>query len=109
MASSKLQRDQNGEAIQALSPAPASVASVAIGAASARVALPAGVGAGDIVRVASNNKCFFKFGDNTVAATGTDSLFPIGTELFVVPVGATHIAVIQDGAVTGLVTITQMV
>lgn len=109
MSTSNLPRDQRGFPIQALAPNPAAVVSVAIGAASARVAFPAGVTAGDVVRVAANNKCFIKFGTVAVVATGTDSLFPIGTELFKIPDGCTDLAVIQDGAVTGLVTITQMV
>lgn len=106
MSTSRLARDTLGEPIQALAPDPANVAKVAIGAASNRVALPAGA---EVVRVANNVSCYFKFGDVTVVATANDSLSPIGVDLFKVPTGATYLAVIQDGAVTGSVTITSMV
>lgn len=104
VVNSAMPRDASGNSVQAL--APDTTANVAIGAASVTSALPAGA---QIVRIASNAKCFFKFGGVAVTATGTDSMFPLGVELFVVPVGATYIAAIQDGAVTGSLNITKMV
>lgn len=101
---SSLPKDSSGGSIQAL--APDATANVAIGVATARVLLPTG---SQIIRVAANAKCFFKMGDVTVVATGSDTMFPVGAELFVVPVGATYIAVIQDGAVTGSLNVTKMV
>jgi len=97
-----------GVPIQALAPdySPASVSVASIGATSDRVSVPAG---SDIVRIASNKPCYFTFGDETVEADGTSSLFPGGVEMFRVPSGATHIAFIQDGVVTGVATVTRMV
>lgn len=106
MPAFELLKDKWGNPLQALAPDPTGVAVVAIGAVSARVALPAD---STVLRVASNQKCYFRFGDAAVAAAGTDSLFQAGTEIFTVPAGATHIAVIQDGAVTGTMTLTRMV
>jgi hypothetical protein len=102
--SASLVRDSSGNAVQAMTPS--TTANVSIGVSSNRVALPAGA---DIVRLASNAKGYFAFGTSTVTASGSDVMFPIGAELFVVPDGATHIAVIQDGAVTGAMNITKMV
>jgi hypothetical protein len=104
MALVTLKNDLFGNPVQALSPS--TTANVSIGAASASVALPAGA---EIVRLANNAKCFFKFGTSGVTATGSDVMFPVGAELFVVPSTATHIAVIQDGAVTGSLNITKMI
>lgn len=105
MAYTKLVRDQNGSTVQALGPSPTGVATVAIGASSARVALPSNC---DVIRVAASNDCYIKFGDVTVAATASDTIFPKGAELFTIPAGTTYLAVIQLGAVTGNVSITPM-
>lgn len=110
MAKPSLYLDRFGNPVQALSPQNAA-AQVAIGAASARIALPvdSDSGVAEVVRLAANQSCYFRFGDVTVvAAAATDHLFPPGSELFETPAGATHIAVIQDGAVTGKMTITRM-
>lgn len=101
--------DQRGNPIQSLAPDPSKTVTVPIGVSSNRVALPSGVGERDIVRVAGNAACFVRFGDSSVIAAGTDALFPVGTEVFRVPPGATHLAVVQDGAVTGILTITEMI
>lgn len=102
--SSSLPKDSSGGSIQVL--APDATANASIGVSTARTLLPTG---SQVLRVAANAKCFFKFGDVTVVATGSDTMFPVGAELFVVPVGATHIAVVQDGPVTGSLNITKMV
>lgn len=107
MAKASLTLDKFGNAVQALEPVDTG-AQVAIGAATARVALPTGGDAGELVRLVANVACYFRFGTVTVNAAATDHLFRPGVELFRVPAGATHIAVIQDGAVTGKMTITRM-
>lgn len=101
----ELLKDAWGHPIQAIAPDPDGVVSVSIGGTSQRVALLSDT---DIVRVASNQPCFFRFGDSGVNAAGTDSLFQAGTEIFRVPEGTTHLAVIQSGTVTGIVTVTRM-
>jgi hypothetical protein len=103
MAAISLAKDKFGHPIQAL-PLGARV-EVAISAASARVALPAGT---TIVRVAHNNPCYIKFGDNTVTVSAADGhLCPgQGVEIFILTGGETNIAAIQDGAVTGKVVAT---
>lgn len=96
MSGSALPKDTSGEAIQALAPA-GTPAKIAVAAASARVALPAGAVAGAVVRIASTTDCYFKFGDSNVAATSSDFLFPAGTEYLKVPAGGhTHIAAIRE-------------
>lgn len=104
MANVSLPQDQKGNAVQAL--APSTNANVAIGAASANVALPAGA---EVVRIAASCNCFINFGNSTITASGTSPVFNAGAEIFKVPVGATHIAVIQNGAVTGTLSATRMV
>jgi hypothetical protein len=73
---------------------------VAIGAASARVG-PVTFGATREVRFRVTSACYLKWGDGTVAA-GVDALsYPMdanSSEVLVIPVGATHIAVIQETA-----------
>ena len=103
MSHSTLPRDMLGWPIQAM--APGTTAVVAIGAASANVALPANA---EVVRLAGNNNCHINFGTSGVTATTSSMLFPTGAEIFKVPAGATHVACIQSGAVTGSVTITKM-
>lgn len=104
MAFPKMPLDQNGVPIQVL--APISSAKVAISGTSARVAIPAG---SEVIRVAANGNCYIAFGNSSVVATANDMLFPVGSELFVIPPAATHVAVIQDGAATGSVVVTTMV
>jgi hypothetical protein len=104
MATTELPRDQVGHPVQALAPVHSTNVKLTINASSQSAALPAG----DIVRLASNAPCYFRFGTGGVTATTNDVLFPAGAETFSVPLGATHIAVIQDGAVTGVCTVTAL-
>ncbi len=104
MANISLPRDNQGYAIQAL--APDANVIVAIGAASANVALPTGA---EVVRISAPVNCYIKFGTAGVTATGNDPAMNTGAEVFRVPTGATHIAAIQNGAVTGNASITKMV
>jgi hypothetical protein len=98
-----LPKDSLGNPLQAL--APSTNVSVPIGSTSLRATIPAG---SEVVRVATNQKCFIKFGDSTVTATSADMVFPLGVEVLAVPFGVTHIAVIQDGAVFGAMSVTKM-
>ena len=80
---------------------------IAVGAASARVALPSPA---DAVRVMNNGTAtaWIAFGDNTVAATLAGSI-PVGpgvTEVWSLPSGTTNIAAIAAGA-TGSIYFTQ--
>lgn len=99
----RLSLDIWGNPVQAL--APMATVSLAIGVSSVSTPLPT---AAEVVRVGANNKCFIKFGTSAVVATGADLVFPIGSEVFRVPTGATHMATIQDGAGTGLINVTSM-
>jgi hypothetical protein len=81
----------------------------AVGSASARIALPTGaLESYFAARIASTTNCYIKFGDGSVNAANTDTLFPAGAEVMMVPGGATHLAFIRDTA-DGSITITAMV
>lgn len=101
MANIQLPADLRGYAIQAL--APDTNATVAIGAASAAVSLPTG---SEVVRISASCNCFLRFG---ATATGSDMVFNAGSEVFRVPAGATQVAAIQNGAVTGTLSVTRLV
>ena len=92
MPFSRLPLDQFGKPIPVLGEAGTPV-NLTAGAASVSGALPANC---DVVRVACLNDCYIDFGTSgVVAAAGTSMFMPKGAELFKVPSGATHIAVIQ--------------
>lgn len=98
--------DANGNAVQSVQLA-GTPAKISIGASTARVAIPSvGADVANVVRVASNASCYIAFGDSGVNATTDSTLFPAGVEVLTVPPTATHIACIQDGAVTGTFQIT---
>lgn len=99
--------DQNGFPIQTLALGN-TVVKLTVSGTSARGTLPFGASHEDIVRIACNTDCYINFGDSTVEATSTDSLFTAGVEAFKVPQGATHIACIQESA-GGVMTITEMI
>lgn len=91
---------RQGHLLQAFAPDPAAVTVGSAGATTSNFALPTGA---EVVRIACANDLYFKFGTSGVTATGSDSLMLKGAEVFKVPAGATHIAVIQHttgGAVT---------
>lgn len=101
--------DANGNAVQSVQLI-GTPAKIAIGASSASTAIPSvGPDVARIVRVASNASCYIAFGTSGVAATTDSTLFPAGVEVLTVPPTATHIACIQDGAVTGTFQITAVV
>jgi hypothetical protein len=71
----------------------------AVGAASARVAIPA-LGPSGEVYVMANQRCFFRTGDSAVTASAGNS-HPLAADerfYFRVPAGHTHIAFIRDTA-----------
>lgn len=96
--------DKWGRAIQAL--APSTNTNIAIGAASANAAYPAG---SELIRLSASCNCFIKFTNGAGAATSADIAFNAGAEVFKVPTGTTHVNVIQNGAVTGTLSVTKMV
>lgn len=87
-----LPKDQNGFPIQALAPAPTRNINGTIGAASARVALPA---SSDVVRLCATADCYIRFGDSAVNAANSDAIFVKGAEILKIPTGATHLAFLQ--------------
>lgn len=104
MPFARLPSDQNGTPIQVLSPAAASTVALTAGAASVNAALPTNC---EVIRVACINDCYVNFGTAGVTASGAHMLFTKGSELFDVPAGATHVAVIQH-TTGGAVTVTPM-
>lgn len=99
--------DVNGFPIQTLALG-STTNKISVSGTTARVALPSGAGAEDIVRVACNTDCHIKFGDSSVDATTNDALFTAGVEAFKVPDTATHLAAIQVSA-AGILTVTEMI
>ena len=83
----------------------AGVSRQAVGAASARVALPT-LGTSRELYVMATNRCFFLTGDNTVTAAAGTSHPLVADERFYlrIPAGHTHIAYIRDTA-DGFITI----
>lgn len=80
--------------------------SVPIAAGNNRVALPPEA---EIVEVSASDTCKIVFGDSTVdATTGTRRIFPLGSAVYKVPPGATHIAVTTYNASSGTVTVARM-
>ena len=106
MSNRILSIDVNGFPIQTLALGD-SVTKIVVGASTQRGALPTGVSKEDIVRLASNTDCYIKFGDSTVEATDSDTLFTQGVEAFKIPMNATHIAVLQLNT-GGIMTITEL-
>ena len=106
MTNKSLPVDQNRKAIQTLRLGSTST-SIAVGATTARAALPTGATAGDVIRVASNTDSYIAFGISTVDATTSDALFTQGVEMFAVPPGATHLASIRVST-DGVLTITEV-
>lgn len=106
-ATAKMPFDYNGNPVQTLGLS-SSTNSLSVAAASANVALPAGVAAGDIVRVACTTDAYIEFGDSGVtAAQGTSAIFTTGVEVLKVPRGATHIAAVRIAA-DGFLSVTEL-
>jgi hypothetical protein len=106
LQSVELARDKFNHAVQVLSPALSSTVVVAVSGTSVSGTLPTGT---SIVRFASTANCHVVFGIGMApTATTSDWLFPAGVELFTVPNGATHFAVIGAGGSTGTFSATKM-
>lgn len=104
MSNIALPLDKFGNPIQAMTPD--TTVTIAISAISATVALPADVA---VVRIATPVACHFRFSVGAGTAVATDPLLTtMSCEYIGVPVGATNISVIQEGAVTGTATVTRM-
>lgn len=102
----QLLRDKWQAAIQALSPVDGGSSNISVGAGSTNGVLPTNA---EIVRCAATGNCYLKFGFGSApTATTSDMLFPSGSEIIVVPDGATHFAVIQAGASTGTFSMTKV-
>jgi hypothetical protein len=74
-------------------------ASLTVGASSERVALPDGENS--LLRLTATADMWLLFGASDVVAAAGDILFLLGTEHFIVPAGATHIAAITADASSG--------
>lgn len=94
MGTPRMVKDKAGREIQVLADdtAASMVDTITVGAASARVAIPAGA---LVVRLAATVNCYYKWGDNTVTAAAGDRIMIAGVEMKAVPEGVTHIAAIQ--------------
>ncbi len=105
MANITLPQDKFGNPIQSLTPD--ATVTVAIGAGSISTALSADTA---VVRIANPVAAHFRFSVGAGTAVATDPLLPtMSAEMFTVPAGATHINMIQEGAVTGTATVTRMI
>lgn len=60
------------------------------------------------IRVATTGACHFRVGDGTPTAVATDSLLPTGVVDYITVGPGQKLAVIQDGASTGNINITEM-
>jgi len=89
-----LAHSTNGTEIQVLS-ITTEVAKLTASGTTSSAALPTGVSSGKLMRLATTEDCYIKFGGSGVTATATDTLFPAGVEILQCPTGATYIAVIQ--------------
>lgn len=102
----QLLRDKWQNAVQALSPVIGSSVVVSVGATSQNSTIPTDA---ELVRCASTGNCHLIFGVGSApTATTSEMIFPAGSEIFVVPPGATHFAVIQAGVSTGSFSMTRV-
>jgi hypothetical protein len=103
----ELPRDPGAAPIPALAPDDTTVAQVSIAAGNNSAALPAG---SIIVEVSAQDYCRMAFGISTVDATvGVRRLVPPGISVYKLPANATHFAVTQVGASTGVFTVTKLI
>lgn len=102
--------DQHGARLQAalLPIETTKTAFASISGSSAGGAIPQAVSGTNtvLIRVASTGTCHIKVGTGAQTATTSDPLFPAGAEVFALPDGVTHFAVIQSGGSTGSVSVT---
>lgn len=101
-----LPKDRDSIPVQVLSVQEDTVVVANIAAGNNRVALPP---ESEIVEVSASDTCRIVFGNSSVDATvGTRRVFPLGSAVYKVPPGATHIAVTTYNASSGIVTIARM-
>lgn len=101
-----LPKDNNSVAIQALYPNTNVNLSISSGG-SVRVALPTDT---NLVRIATNQDCYIKFGDSGVVATTSDMFFPVGAEVFSCTDNEiTYIAALGTDPAAGVFSATKMV
>jgi len=99
----RLPKDADNNPIQAL--APGTIANAAVGAGSSALALPAGA---EVVEVGASTDCWLVFGTSGVTSSNSTGLFmPKGAVVWRVPLGATHVAHIQDSA-SGRISVTKL-
>jgi hypothetical protein len=103
MANPSLGRDGNNVPVQALYPA--APVNVTISGVSQLLVIPT---ATQFLRVASTGNVYLEFGTSGAVATTASALFPAGSEMFKIPSGVTHVAAIQVGAATGILSINRM-
>ena len=102
----ELLRDKWQHPVQALTPVIGTSVVVSIGATSQSGSIPSG---SELIRCAATGNCHLIFGVGSApTATSSEMIFPTGSEILVVPTGATHFAVIQAGAATGSFSVTQV-
>jgi hypothetical protein len=97
MSSVNMVRDSSGAPLQALR-INGTTATATTSGTTARVALPGGLGEGELCRIAATADTYVQFGNSAVDATADSVLFPAGVEYVVVPSGSTHLAYLQVSA-----------
>jgi hypothetical protein len=99
MGRPKLATDSNSHPIQAIELSDDAVA-IAVGTSTSNDAIPTDA---ELIRIGLDVDAYIRFGASGVTVTTTNGhFFPKGIEIFVVPIGATHVANISaDGASTG--------
>lgn len=98
--------DENSNPIQTLAMTD-EVVSVSTTTTSATNLIPNFTIGEDVVRVASTTDLYIAFGNASITAGTSDTLFLSGTEYLKVPRGATHFAVRAVGT-SGICTVTRM-
>lgn len=89
-----LPHDVTGHAIQVVS-LENNPTNLGFSATAATSALPSGLAANEVCRIAATEDCYIAFGDNTVQATTDDYLFPAGVEYVKIPFGASYISALR--------------
>lgn len=96
----QLPKDRSNKAVQVLGHDSTSVVVGTVGGSSARVALPSNSA---VVEVGSLTDCHIAFGDSSVEASASSSVFPKGAAIYKVLPGQTHLAFILAAGASGAV------
>jgi len=95
----RMPKDADAMAIQSLSLSSSEVAVGDVAGTSARIQLPINA---DVIEVACLTDCHINFGDNTVVASTSNSIFPRGTAVYKVDQSSqTYVAFILAAGATG--------